>query len=251
MKNSVYNYAADSEIATIVFDIQFVDLTIIPSQDNSLQITCENDKRLDICLNESTLTLTQGNCNPLFFHKKKRIEIRVPDHTLPDIAITAKGSAIKFLSGIYGRFTIDGEGCSLNCENAAFAECTITGGVLSTYFSGVTVKNMLVVKCEAGDVLWERSFAGCTECRVKRGNIGLSGFNCKDSIMEAETGNVAARLNGEESDYSLGLLIKEGTANRESVLREGAARSFKAYSAKGNIAIEFMPEDEDTIYGES
>ena len=251
MKNSVYEYNAAGEVSTIICDLNSVDLTIIPTGESELKIISENGKRLDISLNESTLTLSQGKANLLFSHRKKRIEVRVPDHTVPEIIADAKNCKIKIDGGIYGQLSLYGDGCSLECDNSSFAQCSLTGTYLCTYLKGVTVKNTLVVKCDEGDMIWENSFAACTECRVKRGNIGLSGFNCKDSIMEAQNGNVAAQLNGEEDEYNLGLLIGEGTANRESVLREGAARSFKAYSQKGNIAIDFVPEREDTLYGDN
>ena len=251
MKNNVFKFTATEEVCSIVCDLHSVELTIIPTQENELTIACENDKRLDISLDESTLKISQGNFNRIFAHRKKRIEMRVPDHTVPELVIDAKDSCVRFDGGIFGQLSLYGDDCDIECLSCSFAECTLTGGSLSTFLKGVTVKGMLIVKCDEGDMVWENSFAACTECRVKKGNIGLSAFNCKDSIMEAVNGNVAARLNGEESDYHLDLLIKEGTANRESVLREGAARSFKAYSAKGNIAIDFMPEDEGEAYGDN
>ena len=248
MKYNNYEYSASGEITVIVCDLHGVDLRIVPSHENELQIVGDNGKRLNVSLDGSTLKIVQGNLNSLFLHKKKRIEVRVPEHTVPEIAIDGKHTSIAVTGGIYGKFSVDGDDCTLKCESASFSECSFTGSALSTYLKDVTVKNTLVVNCDEGDTVWENSFAACTECRIKRGNIGLSGFNCKDSILAAENGNVAARLSGEQSDYNLAIFAKAGTANRESVMREGAARSFKAYSAKGNIAVDFVPGDEETVY---
>lgn len=249
MKNSNYEYCARTDINEIVCDVHSVDLYIIPTHEKRLKVLSANAKRLHVSIDGNSLKITQGNCNPLFVHRKKRIEILVPESTVPGITIDGKHAAINVSGGIYDKFTVSCDDCTVKCEHASFSECTFTGATLSTLLSGVTVKESLVVKCGEGDMIWENSFASRTECRVKRGNIGLSDFNCKDSIMSAEKGNVAARLNGAESDYSLGLIIKEGTANRESVIREGAPRSFKAYSARGSIAIDFVHEDEITVYG--
>lgn len=248
MKNNIYEYSANGEISSIVCDLHSVDLTIVSTHENCLQIVGDNDKRLIVSIADNKLKITQGKFNSLLFRRKKKIELRIPDHTVPDIAICAKHTAIYVSGGIYDKFSVLGDDCTVECESASFSECSFDGSTLSTRLNGVTVKNTLVVKCDEGDMIWENSFASCTECRVKRGNIGLSHFTCKDSILAAENGNVAARLNGSESDYSLGLLAKEGTANRESVMREGAARSFKAYSAKGNIAIDFVPDSENGIF---
>lgn len=249
MKNLSYEYSATAEISTIICDLHSAELIITPSHGSELGIFSQNGKRLDVSLSGDVLKITQGNCSRFFVRKRKRIELRVPDCTVPQLTIEAKHALICVSGGIYDKLNVSGEDCTVECANASFADCTFTGTTLSMYLKGVTVKNALVAKCDEGDAIWVSSFASRTECRIKRGNIGLSDFTCKDSIMTAENGNVAARLKGEESDYSLGLMIKDGTANRESNLREGAARSFKAYSAKGNIAVDFVTEDETSVYG--
>lgn len=248
MRNSGYEYLARADVNKIVCDLHGVDLYIVTTHEKRLKLISANGKRLEVTLDGATLSICQGNVNRLFTRRKKRIELHIPDSTVPEICISGKHTTIAVSGGIYDKFSVSGDDCTVACEHASFAECTFTGETLSTYLHGVTVKDALVVKCDAGDMIWENSFASRTECRVKRGNIGLSGFNCKDSIMASENGNVAARLNGVESDYSLGLLAKDGTANRESVVREGAPRSFKAYSAKGSIAIDFVPEDDNALY---
>ncbi len=251
MKKSNLEYTSQSEANAIICDLHHAELNIIPTHENAFKITCENAKGVHISLNESVLKVKQTTRPSIFLKRKIRLDLYVPDHTVPDIIVDGKNCAVKITEGIYGQFSLSLENGSAEFSDCSFAACSLIGDALSTYLKGITVKNLLVVKCASGDMIWENSFAACTECRVKRGNIGLCGFTCKDSILEAENGNVAARLNGEESDYNLGLLIKEGTANRESVQREGAARSFKAYSAKGNIAIDFMPEDESQAYGDN
>ena len=251
MKNKTIEYTAADDVNAIVCDLSDAELRVIPAQENELKITCKNPKGLHISRNEAVLTMKQCTRTHIFKTKKIIIELSIPDHILPDITVSAKACNVNITGGIYGQFTLSGDKCAVQFAECSFTACELTGVTLSTFFNGVTVKNTLVVKCGAGDIIWENSFASCTECRVKRGNIGLSGFNCKTGFMEAENGNVAARLNGEESEYNLGLLIKEGTSNRESVQREGAARSFKAYSAKGNIAIDFMPEEGACEYGDN
>ncbi len=251
MKSNNYEYTAESDINAIVCDLHNAKITIIPIHENALKISCENAKGLHISLNESVLTVKKATRSRLLCRKKSEVNVFVPDHTMPSLTIGGKDFAVKITNGIYGQFSLSADNCSVELDGCSFTSCSLTGETLSTFLNGVTVKNTLVVKCDTGDMIWENSFAACTECRVKRGNIGLCGFNCKDSILQAENGNVAARLNGSESDYNLGLLIKEGTTNKESVQRDGAARSFKAYSAKGNIAIDFMHDDEAFAYGDN
>ena len=250
MKNKTLEYTAAGDAVAIICDLVNAGLHITPTQENELKITCNNAKGLHISCKEGVLTVKQSTRTHLFTSKKTIINVYVPDHTLPDITVNARSCSADITSGIYGRFTLSCDNGTAELRDCSFADCELTGDNLSTYLKGVTVKNTLAVQCGAGDMIWENSFASCTQCRVKRGNIGLSGFNCINSVMQAENGNVAASLKGKESDYSLGLLIKEGISNKESVKREGAARSFKAYSAKGNIAIDFV-RDEDYAYGES
>lgn len=250
MKNNQLNYSTADDVNAIVCNLSNVRIYIIPTHENELKITCENGKRIVISRDENCLTVNQSSRPSIFTGKNTIIYLSIPDHTLPDISVEGKNCTVNIASGIYGSFSLACNNGKTEFTDCSFADCELIGDTLSTYLKGVTVRNTLVVKCFTGDMIWENSFASCTECRVKRGNIGLCGFSCKDSIMEAENGSVAARLNGDERDYNLGLLIKEGTSNRESVKREGAARSFKAYSAKGNIAIDFIP-DKDYVYSDN
>lgn len=250
MKNKTLEYTAAGDVNAIICDVVGAELHITPTQANELKITCKNEKGMHISCNEGILTVKQSTRPHLFISKRTVINLYIPDHTLPDITVNARSCSAYITNGIYGRFALSCDNGMAELHDCSFTDCELTGDNLSTYLKGVTVKNTLAVQCGAGDMIWENSFASCTQCRVKRGNIGLSGFNCINGIMQAENGNVAASLNGEERDYNLGLLIKEGISNRESVKREGAARSFKAYSAKGNIAIDFVP-DGDYAYGDS
>lgn len=251
MKNYNLTYTAEGEVTKIELTLRDADITVNSTRCTDFTVKCENGKGAAISLDENILRLDYTPKKRIFSRRKNKIEISVPEHTVAAIDIKCENCAVMVLGGIYDKFTLDGDCCGCDFEGASFSQCSLSGAKLSTKLKNVTVKNALIVKCDEGDMLWENSFAACTECRVKRGNIGLCGFNCKDSILEAENGNVAARLDGDESDYNLGLLIKEGTANRESVLREGAARTFKAYSAKGNIAIDFTAEEYKNTYGDS
>lgn len=242
MKNTNYEYTHSNDVNEVSCDVHNAELFIAPTNEKSIRFYSENDKGLHISCDESKISIKINVKKKLFFNKKKRVYLYIPAHLVPEINIAGKSCDVKVDGGIYNNLALLCDNCSVTLNDCAFDGCELIGSALSTYLTGVTVKNALVVKSESGDMLWENSFAACTECRVNRGNIGLNNFNCKDSILEAKHGNVAARLNGDESDYSLGLMIKEGTANRESVQREGAARSFKAYSAKGTIAIDFLPE---------
>lgn len=251
MKNKIMQYTAAYDVNSIVFDASNARIYITSTQENELKISCEKSKEWHISCNEGVLTVKQSPRFRLFGKKKATVEMLVPDHILPDILIDGKNCSVLVNGGIYNQLSLVCDDGAAELYDCSFSGCELTGVALNTNLKGVTVKNALVVKCDCGNMIWENSFAACTECRVKRGNIGLSGFNCKNSIMEAENGNVAAQLGGEENDYNLGLLVKEGTANRESVQREGAARSFKAYSAKGNIAIDFLPSNENYEIGDN
>ncbi len=232
-------YLAEGEISKISLDAENACITITTTGENELKIEYENAKGAHISLDENVLNINYGRAKRLLARRKKQITLHVPEHFVPELEIRAADSEIEICGGSFGRLELQGDSCRFTCENAYFTDCSLSGTALDTLIKGTTVKNALIVNCGKGDMVWENSFAACTDCHVKRGNIGLSGFNCKDSVLSAEEGNVSARLDGDGSDYNLGLLAKEGTANMDSVSREGAVRTFKAYSARGNIAIDF------------
>lgn len=250
MKNNLLDFTADGEATAIACELKNVQLRLTPTAENQFKITYEDCKDARVCFNEGVLSINYGSRKRLFSRKKKSLEIYVPEHAVPSVSLTCSDCDVRFAGALLDKLNLYGEDCRVVCEDASFSQCSVTGTQLSSAFKSVTVKGALVVKCAKGDMLWENCFAAHAECRVKKGNIGLSGFNCKESAFEAENGNITARLSGDESEYSLGLLIKEGTANRQSVLREGAARSFKAYSLKGNVTIDFTPDENAGFYGE-
>ncbi len=242
MKNNII-FKATGELFTISCELSDINLTVLPTAENELRITFSDSVDPDISFDEGMLKVSCAGRVGILKRKVGEMEILVPDHSFPAINIDCRGGEILIESGIYDRLNFAGDGCTISLKDSSFTQCSLTGSALNVRLSGATIKNALIAKLGEGDLICEGSFAACAECRIKRGNMGLSDFTCKESTLEVESGNVVARLDGDKSDYSLGILAKDGTANMESSTREGAARVFNAYSTRGNIAIEFTKKD--------
>lgn len=242
MKNKFCTYTSKQDVNEINCDLNGATLIITPSLDEVLTVTFPDAKNLSVA-NDKTAVYIKQSRKPLFC-REQTIKLSVPTHTVPALNLSGKSFFVQTEGGIFGAFNILAESCKVQLAGSSFenVEIICSGGYLS--FSGITVKNTLVVKCREGEIAAENTFAACAELRVKNGNIGLSAFNCKDSVLEVQNGNIAAELDGGERDYNLNVLAKEGISNRESVQNEGASKIFKAYLSSGNLAINFTQSNE-------
>ena len=132
MKKSNLEYSAQSDVSAIICNLPNTELNVIPTHENSLKITCENGKGLHISLNESVLKVKQTTRPSIFFKKKMRIDLYVPDHTVPDIIVDGKSCKVKISDGIYGQFSLSLENGSAELTDCSFASCSLIGDALST-----------------------------------------------------------------------------------------------------------------------
>ena len=154
-------------------------------------------------------------------------------------SIGAKGRVHGTSSGIYGEVTFSAEG-EIYADNAAIESCAINSARCDCRLTDCTVKGSLIVSAGEGGLTLENTFATHISARIKRGNVGAARLNCRDTIFETDEGNVTAEIAGDEGDFDVIVDAKEGTCNRESANIEGNTASFKAYSAKGNIFVDFV-----------
>ncbi len=109
MKKSNLEYTSQSEANAIICDLHHAELNIIPTHENAFKITCENAKGVHISLNESVLKVKQTTRPSIFLKRKIRLDLYVPDHTVPDIIVDGKNCAVKITEGIYGQFSLSVE----------------------------------------------------------------------------------------------------------------------------------------------
>ncbi len=172
-----------------------------------------------------------------------RIEIFIPGHIVPDVSIKGGRTDCTIQRCMLGaaEFNFSGSVSACDCCMESCAAILAQGDVK---FDGCTIKGSLALSCGCGDAAVERSLATHAACRVKKGNIGLAAFNCRDTILETAEGNITAEIVGRESDFDLDLTAREGTCNKQTTNAEGNTGCLKAYSQRGSIYIEFNDEQE-------
>lgn len=172
-------------------------------------------------------------------------KIYIPGHIVPSVDITGGEARCKFKGGIYGDINFSAAGGNISADAVAANELTVNASACNLRLCDCTIKGSVAAATECGDVSFERTFATHICCRTKKGNIGGVELNCRDTILEAGEGNIAVTVRGDESAFDVILTAKEGTCNRESINIENNSASFKAYAEKGNIFVDFIPDEEE------
>lgn len=178
------------------------------------------------------------------FGGESRVKIYIPGHIVPALCFTGGRVDCAMDGGIYGEVTFAAEG-AICADNAAMESCAINSARCDCRLTDCTVKGSLIVSAGEGGLTLENTFATHISARIKRGNVGAARLNCRDTIFETDEGNVTAEIAGDEGDFDVIVDAKEGTCNRESANIEGNTASFKAYSAKGNIFVDFVSGEEN------
>ncbi len=242
MKEKIFSYSVDSDISTIEFDIYDAAVKICASPDGTLKVAFPCARNMHVANAESELYITQTK-RPLFSRAKQLISVYVPDYIVPSVRFIGVNYSVEAKKGIYKEFAVNGECAALTLSDSVSESVEIICENVSAHLINATVKGNFFVQAKQGVILAENTFASLAELHLKSGNIGLSGMNCKEGAFETGAGNVTVTLSGAESDYSLSVTAREGTANRESKLIEGAAKSVKAYTEKGNIVLDFSQKE--------
>lgn len=241
MNKRTLKFSVDTDINGIECDAYCARLVFAVAEDEILTVEYPRCKNLNVGCGDGAIIINQRS-RTLFRHKKQTIKIYVPEHTVPAVKIFGKHLAVEMNGGIYGELNLTADDGAVNLSDCCMQCAEISGGDLSAYLDGVTVKGNLIIKCDRGDIFTENSFATRFECRTDRGNIGQVNLSCKDGAFDTLEGNITATLAGGAEDFDTDIFAGEGTVNRESEKHEGAEGNFHAYTKNGNIVLEFAEE---------
>lgn len=239
MKEKLFNLTVETDVNAIECDLYSAKLIVAQAEDEIMRVEYPDANNVHVACGDGGLIISQRK-KPFIKLKNQVIKIFVPAHTTPSIKLAGKRAECEVQSGIYSQLEVSVDGGAVSLSDCAFESVEILGGSVDTRINSSTIRGGLFVQVESGDVLAENAFAMHMECRVKRGNIGLVRLNCKECTFEAEKGNISATVSGGESQFNTTLLSKEGTVNRESAQHDDAENSFNAYSASGNIMLDFV-----------
>lgn len=239
-------FSVDTDVTVIECDLTNAELFISESPDGKFAVEYPAAKNLFIGSGENGIVVHQRK-RTIFNKKGQTIKIYVPAHTVPSLLMNAKTCGLYMEKGIYGQLVINADDGKINLSDCVFESAEITGGGVDAHLYGATIKNNLYVIADKGELLAENTFAMRTECRLKRGNIGLVNASCKDSAFDVRKGNITVTLAGSEENFNTSLVTNEGTVSRESAKHDGATGTFQAHSGKGNIVLDFVAEETEPL----
>lgn len=242
MKEKFFCYTVETDVSEIECDLYDATVIIDVSADKKLRAEFPCAGNIHAGNADSTLYINQEK-KPLFRNSGQIIKIFVPEHIVPALTLSGGGYGVEINGGIFKEVEISAEDAGVSIKNCSCESVEIMCEKTEAHFADLTVRNNLFVQTKEGDVLAENTFAPFCELHVRCGNIGLSALNCKEASLDAGTGNITATVAGSESDYTLSVMAKEGTANLETSPEPCGEKTIKAYSEKGNIAIDFLEKN--------
>lgn len=242
MKEKFIKFTVEGDVAAIECDFTCAKVSFFEAEDGKFTVEFPNTKNIHAGSGDGTIVVSQGR-RSVFKLKKQEFKIYVPAHTVPAVRINAKNFSAEFIGGIYDETNISAENGKLASSDSVFKNVEVIGGDIDARLSGVTVKENLILQIERGELLAENAFATHCECRFKRGNIGLANLSCKEGTFDTLKGNVTASLAGSAESFDTDLVTREGTVSGESH-NAAAENSFRAYTQKGNIVLDFLDEKE-------
>lgn len=240
LKRIKVKYAPVGDVNGIECKIYDAGLVIRPSESNNFSVEFPKAINIRATSGDGKLYIKQGKRRFFDRFKEQVITVRIPEHALPEILVYANSADVLVEGGIYKSVNVSATDSKISLCGCSFDEVTLNGGKISLKLTDGTIKDKLIGKTDGGDVVVERSFIGCAEYRSGECNVGLASLNTKDCTFELDGGNITATLCESEKDYSFSLLSRDGTRNRESSVKDGVKRKFRAYCAKGNISVDFI-----------
>ena len=241
MKEKTLNFSVETDVNSIECDVYCARLIFAAAEDGRFTVEYPRCKNVSAGSGDGTILINQRR-RTIFAHKKQKIKIFVPEHTVPALKIYGKHLAVEISGGIYGELNLTADDGAVYLSGGSFGDAEITGGYLVTELDDVTVKGNLIIKCDRGEVFTQNTFATRFECRAEKGNIGQVNLSCKDGAFDTLKGNITVTLNGSSADFNTDIVAGEGTVNRESEKHDGAEGNFHAYTKKGNIVLDFNEE---------
>lgn len=235
-------FKADGDVFAIECNVFNAEIVVGESRDGQFTAEYPASKNIFIGSGKDGVIIRQSK-RALFCNAPQRIEISVPAHTVPTLSVNGRTCRLSVNGGIYGDLTFSADDGKVSLSDCVFGNVSVTGGEVDAYLYGATVKNNIFLQYDRGELLAENTFATRTECRIKKGNIGLVNANCKECALDLQRGNVLATIDGAEQNFNTTLVTNEGTVSRESAKHDGAAGVFQAHSGKGNIVLDFIDKN--------
>jgi hypothetical protein len=240
MSKKINIYDVTTDVTKINFNIDKAKVVITTTQENSL--TLKYIGTLHVANTDGELIVKQDKRPFSNLRKPATLNLEVPEHIVPNLSIFANAIELSLEGGIFAQFEIYAKQGKLALSAAAFESVDVKGEYVELSCSNLTIKSKLLANISAGESLIENCFTPIAECRNKKGNVGVVNLNCKDSLFEAENGNISATVLGDKSDFNISVTAKNGTCNCETSQGK-TANSFKAYTTNGNISADFIKQE--------
>ncbi len=227
-------FRAKADVVKIDCGVLNADVNVISTDSPNLYIEYTKNFAPHFAEGDGIVTIRQLKSR---FWKIKHpvVNIYVPDCCVPHLKIDAIKSNVTINGGIFNDAEISGRTIKAEICGATFENLDIKADSLDVSADNITVKNLANAFAADGRVELDKTFCKHAECRVKKGNIGLSCSTCDYAVLNAEEGNIAANMLGDESDYSIEL---QGAAVSRKELSPGA-KSIRARAVKGNVVLDF------------
>ncbi|MDE6104734.1 MAG: DUF4097 domain-containing protein [Clostridia bacterium] len=235
MKNIKYNsYLAAEGVNRL--DCEFINcnVKIYGTDGDDFRIERAHHSYIRISEHDGILRLKQ--LRKPFFHKAEII-IYAPASALPDVGLKIKRGSLEIDGARCGNLHITGGEVSVSIADSSFSYANVNLKSLKLDCADIAFENSFICAADSGKVIMENSLCHKMDLTVRCGNLGISRLKCRDGAYTVEEGSINLTLDGEEEDYSLSLLAKNGTCNRENA--SGGAYALKAYTGNGNIVVDF------------
>ena len=241
MKNRKFlTFRARADVIKIDCGVLNADVNIVAANVPNLYIEYTKNLLPHFAEGDGVVTVRQLK-SPFWKLKHPALTIYVPECCVPDMTIDIRAGALKIEGGIYNDVEVRGTEVVAGIEGAAFENLKLNAEKLDLSTDGITVKNLGSAVADDGRVELDKSFCKMADCRIKKGNIGLSCSTCDYALLTAEEGNIAANMRGNEQDYTIAL---DGAAvsGRENVSESG--KTIRARAAKGSVVLDFDSSEE-------
>ncbi|MDE5721286.1 MAG: DUF4097 domain-containing protein [Clostridia bacterium] len=244
MKNIKYNsYLAAESINRL--DCEFINckVKIYGTDESTFRIERAPHSYIRIYEHDGILKLKQ--LRKPFFHKAEII-VYAPVDVLYGAGLKIKRGSLEMDGVNCTDLHITGGEVSVSIANSSFSHANVNLKTLKLDCADISFENSFICAADCGKVIMENSLCSKMDLTVKYGNLGISRLKCRDGAYTVEEGSINLTLDGEEEDYSLSLLAKNGTCNRENA--SGGAYALKAYTGNGNIVVDFNGKPDAEIY---
>ena len=179
--------------------------------------------------------------SPFWKLKHPSLTIHVPECCVPDMTIDIHAGTLKIGGGIYGDVEVRGAEVVADIEGATFENLKLNAEKLDVSTDGITVKNLGSAVADDGRVELDKTYCKMADCRIKKGNIGLSCSTCEYAILTADEGNIAAYMRGNAQDYTINL---DGAAVSGMKNVSESGKTIRARAAKGSVVLDFEAAEE-------